>query len=360
MGGVSGQAKACTTYLHTMDTVTFNSVRVKANTLFAGKASPTSDDSASLATFINARAREFWEAYYWPELMTVEKRTFRAQYSAANTYVAAQEVYYPSTQLYYVALRAVPTNQPPDTGLGSPLSLNTAYWAESLGVYSGDNWSNTAAYAAGTPVYQPLDGNFYQSFTATTNNSPPNASFWGLLVPFVRSIDLVGGNQGASATSLGWVKQCWDADPLADFDGACPQPFDRYATRLVVRGEAQVVWVEFRLRVNDFSGANWSSSTAYVMGNQVYYPVTGEYYVCILGNTNSVPTTTANWTKLDFPAVLAPASAQAAYGDMLKLAGKANKSDNEYGEALRLLRREWNKLERLEHHTNQLNVLVRT
>lgn len=342
-----------------MESVTFNSVRVKANTLFTGKPTPTSDDSASLAVFINARHRELYEAYFWPEVMLIEKRTFRTQYSAASTYVAAQEVYYPSTQLYYVALRAVPINQPPDTGLGSPLSLNTAYWAQSLGVYSGQNWSSTATYTAGTAVYQPLDGNFYQTFTTTTNNSPPNATYWGLLVPFVRSIDLVGGNQGATATTLGMVKNMWDADPLANED-AWRQPFDRYATKMVVRGSAQVVWVEFRTRPNDFSGNSYAAATAYVVGDQVYYATTGEYYTCIQAGTGNLPTVTAFWTKLDFMKVLKEPVAQAAYGDMLKVAGKANKFDAEYGEALRLCRREWTKLERLEHQTQQLNVLVRT
>jgi hypothetical protein len=234
------------------------------------------------------------------------------------------------------------------------------YWAVGESRYAANDWAAAAAYVVGNQVYQPLDGRFYQCLAAHTNQQPPNATYWGVLTPFERNIDLDPGatsNQGASATRIGEVKGVWNDDPWVVED-AGPQSFDLTYDGLVVRGSEPVVWVEFRLRPNDFTGSVWASGS-FVIGDQVYYTTTGEYYVCIQPATTQAPTDTAYWTKLDFPYVLKDAVAQAAYADLLKVTGKTSKWNEELREAHRLLQREFDKIERLQGQTRSLNVQMR-
>lgn len=418
-----------------MRTVTYKAVQDKANVLFAGKVSATTDDTASLNRFINSRYREFFERFFFPELMLIERRTFRPQYSGTATYAAGTttvpvEVYYWPTQSYYQSLRSSPLtltsltrvtttatatyagghnlttgsapritisgaspagfngtwnvsvtssttftytmpSDPGGNGSGTILAgINPAdtasnpvlqYWAASLPFYSAADWAAGTAYVVGTLVYQPLDGYYYQAIAAHTNQSPPNATYWGLLTAFKRDIDFEPGansNQGTTATKLGEIKAVWDAHPWTVED-ARGQAFEQTSDGLIVRGREPVVWLEFRIRPNDFTGGNWVSGTSYVVGDQVYYTTSGEYYVNIQATSSQLPTATAYWTKLDFPYVLKDAVAQAAFADLLKTTGKTSKWGEEFKEAMRLLQREFDKIERLQGQTRSLNVMTR-
>lgn len=417
-----------------MRTVTYKSVEEKANVLFAGKVRPTADDGASLNRFINARYREYYERFYWPEWTVVERRTFRPPYSGTSTYAAGTattpvEVYYWPTQGYYQSLRANPITGTSISRVTTTVTVTVAgghqlttgahprvtvsgvnpagyngtwdatvtsgtvftylvpadpgayvsgtitlgihpadtgnqvipqYWAVGESRYSANDWAATAAYVVGVQVYQPLDGYTYQCITAHTNQQPPNATYWGVLSAFKRDIDFEPGatsNQGTTATRLGEVKGVWSDHPWVVEDAA-PQSFDQTYDGLVVRGSEPVVWLEFRLRPNEFTGNVWASGS-FVAGDQVYYTVTGEYYICISAATTQVPTDTTKWTKLDFPYVLKDAVAQAAFADLLKVTGKTSKWGEELRESGRLLQREFDKIERLQGQTRSLNVMTR-
>lgn len=343
-----------------MRTVTYKAVEEKASVLFSGKVRPNTDDAASLNRLINSRYREFFERLFWPEWTVVEQRTFRPAYSAASTYTATQEVYYPATMQYYIALRSVPISTPPATGSNGDYTTDTTYWADAEPEYSADDWSSTSAYVEGDQVYQPTNATYYQCHTASTNQEPPNATYWGALVPFERDIDFTAGttsNQGTTATSIGEVKAIWPRHPWIH-ENQLPIAFTLTSDGVLVRGTANVVWVEFRLRPHDFTGATWASGS-FAAGDQVYYTVTGEYYVCIATATTELPTDTTKWTKLDFPYVLKDAVAQAAYADLLKVTGKTSKWGEELKEAHRLLAREFDKIERQQGQTGPLNVMTR-
>jgi hypothetical protein len=343
-----------------MRTVTYKSVLEKAAALFSGKTAIGADEATALNVFINARAREYWERYFWPEWTLIEKRRFRPTYASASSYVAEDERFFIATKLYYVALRAVPSGQAPATLSGSTYTLNKAYWAESLNQYSGNDWSAITTYAAGVSAHQPTDDEFYQAHTAHTNQQPPNASYWGRLVPFVRDIDYESGNQGASATKIGEVKAAYDRDPQAHEDAEV-SAFDLRQTGLVVRGDDAEVWLEFRKRPPSWTGSNYAATTTYAADGQAYDPTSGEFYRSLAaGNTGNAVTDTTKWEKIDFPYVLGDATAQAAYADMLKVKGQTNKYIAELSEAERLLRRQFDKLDRQQGQTRPLNVMVRT
>lgn len=343
-----------------MRTVTYKSVEEKANLFFTGKARPTVQDAAALNRFINARYQEFFEQFFWPEWTPVEERKFRPTYASGSTYAAGAEVYFPATRTYYLALKAVPINEAPEELSGSDYEPNFAYWGAAEASYSGDDWSSTVAYVAGDIVFQPTNETYYQCHTGHTNQTPPNGSYWGALVEFERDIDFEPGatsNQGTTATAIGEIKAIWPANPRKH-ENLLPIAYDLTSDGIVVRGDEPVVWVEFRLRPNEFTGSVWASGT-YAAGDQVYYTTTGEYYVAIASVTTEAPTDTTKWTKLDFPYVLQHAVAQAAYADMLKLSGKTSKYSDEYRESRRLLQREFDKIERQQGQTRQLNVMTR-
>jgi len=412
-----------------MRTVTYKSVEEKANILFTGKVRPNTDDAASLNRFINARYKEYFERFFWPEWTVVERRTFRQPYSGMTVYAATNEVYYWPPSAYYQALRAplltvntltrstvtatatvsgghqltvgsqpritisgvTPSGyngtwtatvtsstqftytmpaDPGSSGSGTMLAgvhpadssdeTVESYWAASEASYTAEDWQSTTSYAVGTQVYQPLDGNYYQCITAHSNQSPPNATYWGRLTEFVRDIDFTSGagsNQGASATNIGEVKAVWPGNPRTQ-EHLLPIGFEITSDGIVVRGDESVVWVEFRLRPNEFTGATWAAGS-FAPGDQVYYSTTGEYYVCIATATTEAPTDTTKWTKLDFPYVLAAPVAQAAFADLLKMSGKTSKYIEGFKEAGRLLQREFDKIERQQGQTTQLKVMTR-
>lgn len=316
-----------------------------------GQASPGTEDLAAMAEFFPTRLREFWNCYFWPEWTVQEKRQFRLSYNAATTYAATQEVYFPATRLYYLALRTTTGNAP---ATGSPLALNKAYWAESAGEYSASDWSSTTAYVAGNAVYQPSDEYFYQCHTLNTNQAPPNATYWGRLVPFLRDIDF----QQTGQNELGDVRKIWDRDAQVNEDAEAIS-FLVQQTGIVVRGIENVVYVEFRKPTPSFSGAEWSSATAYAVADQVYSTALGDFYKAIQAGTNHLVTDTAYWERIDFPEVLQEVVAYGIFADMLRLDGQTQKSAVQEGRMVQILRKEYDRLERQQGQTTNLNVMMR-
>jgi hypothetical protein len=399
-------------------------VQERANTLFTAKAGATTDDQAALRLFINSRYREFYESFFWPEWMTVEKRTFRPAWDGTATYAAGAEAYYWPTQSYFQALVAtmpltistltragttatvtfgaahrLVTNYRVQISGVSPAAYNgiwpitvttstaftftlpsdpgadgsgtmkcgvapadtgdqpaNAYWAKSESSYGADDWSTTASYVVGNQVYQPSNGQYYQCHTAHTSQQPPNATYWGVLTEFERRIDYSGGNQG-TATNLGRVRRGWDANPKTRED-ACSMPPLLVSNGVIFKGTWPYLFVEFRLRPNDFTGSNWASGS-FAVGDVVYYTTTGEFYRCIAAATTEVPTDTTKWLKMDFPLVLREPVAMAAMADMLKVTGKTSKWATEFNEARRLLHQEFDRIERQQGQTETLNVMTR-
>jgi hypothetical protein len=337
--------------------VTYLSVLQLASTSFSGDPNPDSDDSASLNKFIRKWAREAWEKYFWPELTPIEKRQFRDDWSSATTYgaptaTAAVEVYYPKTQKYYQSLRGSNTNNAPATG--AALTENSAWWAESDASYSGNDWAASTVYAVGNRVLNTTDQRYYQCHTAHTSGASFDSTKFGVLTPFVRSIDY----EQTGKTPVGEVKQVWDQDPKV-FETADPIPFDLTDT-IVVRGSETIVYLEFRKRAPDYSGSTYSATATYAVNDQIYF-TDGDFYKCLTATIagESPTSAAAKWERLDFPLILKEAVAQGAYADMLKEDGQTEKAAIEKAETTRLINREIDKIERQQSQAGQLNVLTR-
>lgn len=139
------------------------------------------EDWNTLRSFAEFRLRAAWESEYWPDVMRMERRTFRNEWLATKAYVTGDEVYYTPAQTYYCAIRAS-TNEAPASGVSD--TLNSAYWAVSRNSYSNAEYDNATAYTSGGQVFYGATGRSYQCHTASTGNLPTNASYWGRLTEF--------------------------------------------------------------------------------------------------------------------------------------------------------------------------------
>lgn len=221
---------------------------------------------------------------------------FQGAYSGATAYVKGAEV--SSGGNYWLAIANTTGNAPPNAAywqLLGPTSLDDvadgATYSRVLAAYVSVGvpynyqgaWSAATAYAKGAEVSS--GGNYYLAIAASTNQAPPNATYWQLLGP----------------TTL---------DDVAN--GAT------YARTLAAYVAAGVPYT--------FSGA-WSSATAYGIGVEVTYA--GNYWVSVAANTNSAPSTSnANWQLLGPTSLddLPDGSSRAALGSSGVTGGQVNTS----------------------------------
>lgn len=258
-----------------------------------GQPSLQAEEAAMANTLFSLRYRMAHEYYWWPDLMAIERRTFRPIYASGATYAAGDVVYFILTDSYYQALRTTTGNDP---ATGSSPVLNAAYWAAAQGEYSADNYSASVNYAVGQLAFYPTNGNFYQAFIANVGVLPTDATKWGLVNIFKRTIDLAQPLESV----IGTVRRITAADP--DIYNAQPQiPFRHQGSAILVKGGANRPYVEFRVPVPTFSGPNWAAGS-YAVGDQVYYSVTGDFYACIAPATTQPPTSAVQWERLLIPA----------------------------------------------------------
>lgn len=175
--------------------------------------------------------------------------TYLGAWSSSTHYVVGQEVTYNGA--YWICV-VNNTNS-------APTQANTNWGLEGSAALLMGPWSSATAYVISNQV--TLGGNVYSCIEANTNNTPPNATYWTLLGP-------------ATLDSI--------------------QDGSSYARTLAVALEAGIPYT--------FTGA-WSSVTSYLVGQEVTYK--GNYYICVVNNSNSAPTpTNTNWGLVGTSALL--------------------------------------------------------
>lgn len=341
-----------------MRRIAYNTILQRAASLYLGNPTPDSKAATAFNVHINKRAQECWESFFWPEWTIVEARTFRLAWNAATTYTAATEVYYRPAGKYAVALTGS-TNQPPFTLSGGQWVENNAYWAESSALYDADEYVAATAYTRGAQVFYPTTGKWYQLYAASSTGNPPtDTTKWGELVRFLANIAL---DQSWQTNTIGEIEGIYDDDPDRNF-AASKLDFKLRDVGAVLDPDDGLgeVFVKFRRRCPDWSGATYTSGGATIAsGTTVYDSGTGDFYTA-LATTNAVVTDTTNFVRVDFPYVFRDAVAQLVYADMLRGDGMNEKAALEVAEGFRCLRREFDKIERQQGQHKQLNVKVRT
>lgn len=326
----------------------------------------STDDKTLAAAKINLFFRLGYEHFFHPDITEIEQRTFRPEYSAAENVAAptttvAVERYFAPTNSYYQTLVAqTPAAQAPATGSAGSYVENSAYWAACQASYSGDDHATATVYTVGTIVRAASNNRYYQCHTAHTSASAtPDATKFGILTPFVRSLDFAQTGQ----TEIGDCRFIWDADPrftvASRMNGGRGPDFWVRKDYLQVLGTANVVYPEFRPPCPTFSGATRTDTATYVSGDQKYDSATGDFWIANQAvSAGQSPTThPAKWDRVVFPYYLAEYVAQSAYG---MLTNKEQEQPENFTVQMTagypLLLVELDKIERQQGQSRQLNV----
>lgn len=339
-----------------MRTVTYQSLLDRLAG-YLGEADGLNTEDAALANAkINFFARLGWEYFFHPDLTPIERRTFRPAYSAAENLVAGDERYFIAANAYYVALRdQSPGTQAPATLSGGDYATNLAWWADAEPDPTGDDWATGVEFILGQTTRNPDDGLIYQCHTAHTAGASFDATKFGEVTAFVRSI----AYEQTDETPLGDVRYIWDRNPEAN----------RCATRLGFRlrtdavqvlGRVNVCWVEFRLRVPSWTGAVRSDTATYLSGVTVFDAETGDFWTsnAAIAAAESPTTTPAKWDKIEFPYFLSEFVAQSAYAMLTNREEQLPENFNvQMAAGFPLLAAEIQKIERQQGQTRQLNVV---
>lgn len=274
------------------------------------------------------------QEFYFPELERIEKRTFRADYSAATAYTNdGTIIYFIQEEQYYQPLKAT-TGNPPADSLGV---VDDSRWALAETSYTASDYSSATAYVAGDQVFYPTNGLYYQCHTASTGNAPTNTSYWGVLTAFDRYVDYEQTGQ----TELGEVLEVWDADPDVSY-GAEPVAYRLSENGVQILRDLPYVWIQYRVRLSAITGDAWDSATAYSVGNQVYYRTSttrGNFYACVSATSagESPASAAAKWSVVEIPLVLKNYLVRALYSEWLAYDGQTEKSVLEMQRAKDLL-----------------------
>lgn len=343
-----------------MRSVTYKSV-IDRIASYMGEADDLDVEDAALANQkINFFVRLGWHFYWFPETMETERRTFRPTYAAGTAYAAptatsASEVFFPADKNYYQALRAT-TGNAPATLTGGSYEPNDAYWALCSGSYSGDDWAASTVYVVAAIVRNPDNDRYYQCHTAHTSAGSFDATKFGILTPFVRSI----AYEQTGSTSLGLVRYPWDSDPETNLT-ARPMPFITRRDYIVVRGCANVIYLEFQTRAPLFAGSTRTATDTYSADETVYDIATGDFWTAnqSVAAGESPTTNPEKWDKVEFPYFLAEYAAQSAYAMMTNREQEEPENFSiQLAAGFPLLQAEVDHIERKQGQVRQLNVVT--
>jgi hypothetical protein len=255
-------------------------------------------DFATLRRAARKWLEKCWDYHFWPVLQRVEERFFRADWASGTTYAAGDEVFYPPTQTYYLALRASTGQAPAD----SSDETNTAYWAECETSYKPTDYDDTVAYAVGDAV--AYAGRNYQCHTVTTAGIlPTNTSYFGELIEFDRYVSYTATGQ----TAIGLVETVTDSNPRIhttynELNWSLSQ------NGVQVKDDVASVWITFRVRCHKLIGDEFDATETYADGQQVFYTggaERGNFYDCASA-TSAGETPISNpekWTLLEIPRI---------------------------------------------------------
>lgn len=261
-------------------------------------------DEQGIVATINRRTAEGVEHEYFAELMRYERRRYRPAYAGATAYAAGAEIYDPASDAYYQALRAA-TGQAPATSSGGGWVVNSAYWHPAQPAYSGEDWATGLELAAGDVVRNPANGEYYGCHTAHTAGGSFDGTKFGLLTPFIRSIDLAQADE----TPMGEVWRVTLRDPRIHPLNPGELKFSTRGSAIVLSGSCAPTqsWVSFRIRPPIFTREEYDSGAAYDAGDIVYVDALGECYEAletIDTGSNSPADQPAKWAVVEFPYIL--------------------------------------------------------
>lgn len=312
------------------------------------------DDAEAISVYLDTRLKLIWEFYPWPDLVRVEKRYYRALYAAATTYEAGAEVYYPTEEKYYQALRATTGNAP----------TATAYWAEAKQTYSPSDWVTGTAYIVGDTVEYPPDGLYYACHTAHTAGATLGNN-WGQLVEFDKYVAWAQSGENAITDVL----DVWNTNPRTD-NRAKQQNFYQSENGVQVINGPNIVHIEYRQLVPNLLHSTWVVGGVYKTADVVRYPASGADFDLYKASADSTGNATdpdenyptfaaAPWTLIQIPRDFRSFLGHGAAADLLLVDEREQLGGVQNSLGDQALRELLDKLTRQEKQTKQMNVVNR-
>lgn len=289
----------------------------------------TPADKTKINAFVQRRARDAFQKYWWADTMRSEERWFRPFYAAGTAYAAptvttASEVFHAGTRQYYQALRATTGNAPATFSAGS-WTVNTAYWAPIAESYAASDWADATAYAVGDTVRSLDNARFYRCHTAHTSSGSLNTSNFGLLTEWLPTISL----DQAGQTPIGLVRGCFLDNPNRDSNPRRLKSGLGAGGVHLFENTATSCFVWFQTVPPILTGADFATGSVYTAGAVVYYTSAttgfeGDFWKCLATTTagQDPEDTPAKWERQEIPENLRDAIAHAAYSDYLRPVGK--------------------------------------
>ncbi len=194
----------------------------------------------------NDALRTAWGRQKWPQLMRIEPRRFRPDWSAATAYTAGQEVWHAATEAYWKCLVAN-TGETPAEG--------------------GTYWEQPEEFIPFIQLDQP-----WEEFR----------------------IDDTGADLNAFA---------WEKDPRLN-PGLAPIAGLTWWMDSIVfpQGVPNEVYVRFMPPCPRITFEEWAAGTSYVTGETAYRTAVGRSYVALADTTGETPEATpAKWAEVRVP-----------------------------------------------------------
>jgi len=270
----------------------------------------SNSEFARIRDLSDARLALAWESGEWPDVLLVEERTFRPLWDSDTTYAKDGEVYYATEDKYYQSMAESNTGNTPTT---------KAWWAESSETPGGNDWISGTAYAVGDKVKHDTDGKYYWCYlahTASGSITPASSSYWTQLVPFDRYL----AYEQSGETKIGGFLAIHKKDPL-NFTVNKEYGYKLSGKGAHLTANVTKVWVKGRKYRPVLSGDNFSSTSTYAVGDQVYHG--GQLYdanAATLAGESPV-SHASQWDLVEIPYIFQNYLIRGAYADYLRAMG---------------------------------------
>jgi len=227
-------------------------------------ATVSASEKANIADMINERMKTVWEMEFWPEIMAVEQRQYRATWDASTNYSTGDEVYYKlgTVENYYISLV--------DSNVGMNPITETSSWS-----------------AVGDTFLRTID------FRQTGENE-------------IGAVDL---------------EACiYEDDPRLNPTVGALGEISFYGEAILVATDTApyVPYLRYRPITPEYSLTEWSAATDYAIYDVVYLASTGTSYRALQSSTDKSPDSeTEYWVPVDFYSFLRTYIKYAVHADWL-------------------------------------------
>jgi hypothetical protein len=205
---------------------------------------------ADMRAAIARSLKQWWEAYWWPDLMETRRLTFHPTW-VAGTYVGGDKVWYAPAQGYYMAVTSTSDNPADYTG-GEWVA--DAAWIKLEESYEAEELDESLSYAEGELAAR--GGSVWYSKGAAPGQWP---GAWIELPPLDPLIPTVEDGR----PPLGRVRTVSECDPRR-YDDPGKYEFKPAAGGVRVSGcETNAPWVEYRLVAPQITGSHFDATATY-------------------------------------------------------------------------------------------------